>query len=115
VAVVIALAVGLPLGPYNRFNLLGTAGTLVYIPIFILMNVAAFKFFRHKHRDEFAILPLVVAPVVSTAALITIGYKSIVPGWPARASCPTSADTRRGCSSLTASWSRRPEEVKGAS
>jgi amino acid transporter len=79
VAVVVAVAAGLPLGPYNLFNLLGTTGTFVYIPIFILMNVAAFKFFRDKHREEFRILPLVVAPVVSTAALITIGYKSIVP------------------------------------
>src|ERR1700749_4246522 len=79
VAVAIALAVGLPLGPYNLFNLLGTTGTFVYIPIFILMNVAAFKYFRDSRRDEFRILPLVVAPVISTAALITIGYKSIVP------------------------------------
>ncbi|HEX3751778.1 MAG TPA: APC family permease [Streptosporangiaceae bacterium] len=79
IAVTIALAVGLPLGPYNLFNLLGTTGTFVYIPIFILMNVAAFKYFRGKHRDEFRMLPLVVAPVISTAALIIIGYKSIVP------------------------------------
>jgi amino acid transporter len=79
VAVTVALAVGLPLGPYNLFNMLGTTGTFVYIPIFILMNVAAFKFFRDKHREEFRILPLVIAPVISTAALVTIGYKSIVP------------------------------------
>lgn len=79
IATTIALAVGLPLGPYNLFNLLGTTGTFVYIPIFILMNVAAFKFFRDKHRDEFRILTLVVAPLISTAALIVIGYKSIVP------------------------------------
>jgi amino acid transporter len=79
VAVTIALAVGLPLGPYNLFNLLGTTGTFVYIPIFILMNVAAFKYFRDRHPDEFRVLPLVIAPVISTVALITIGYKSIVP------------------------------------
>jgi amino acid transporter len=79
VAVTIAMAIGLPLGPYNLFNLLGTTGTFVYIPIFILMNIAAFKFFREKHRDEFRILPLVVAPIVSTVALVIIGYKSIVP------------------------------------
>ena len=79
VAVMIAMAVGLPLGPYNLFNMLGTTGTFVYIPIFILMNVAAFKYFRDQHRDEFRVLPLVVAPVISTVALITIGYKSVVP------------------------------------
>lgn len=79
VAATVALAVGLPLGPFNLFNLLGTTGTFVYIPIFILMNVAAFKYFRAKQPSEFRVLPLVVAPVISTAALITIGYKSIVP------------------------------------
>ena len=79
VAIGICLAVGLPLGDYNLFNLLGTTGTFVYIPIFILVNVAAFKFFLDKHRDEFKVLNFVVCPVISTVALITIGYKSIVP------------------------------------
>lgn len=79
VAVTICLAVGIPLGPYNLFNLLGTTGTFAYIPIFILMNVAAFKFFREKHRDEFNVLQFVVCPIISTAALLIIGYKSLVP------------------------------------
>jgi len=79
VAIGICLAVGLPLGDDNLFNLLGTTGTFVYIPIFILVNVAAFKFFRDKHRDEFKVLNFVVCPIISTVALITIGYKSIVP------------------------------------
>jgi amino acid transporter len=79
VAVAICLAVGLPLGPYNLFNLLGTTGTFVYIPIFILTNVAACLYIRRQHPDEFRILPLVICPIVSTAALITIGYKSVVP------------------------------------
>jgi len=76
---VICLAVGLPLGPYNLFNMLGTTGTFVYIPIFILMNIAATMFFWNKHRDEFRIWSHVIAPIVSTAALILIAYNSIVP------------------------------------
>jgi amino acid transporter len=79
VAVGLCLAIGLPLGPYNLFNLLGTTGTFVYIPIFILMNVAAYRYFRTVHPEEFRVLPFVVCPIVSTVALITIGYKSIVP------------------------------------
>ncbi|GAS89634.1 APC family permease [Mycolicibacterium brisbanense] len=79
VAVVITVFVGLPLGPYNLFNMLGTTGTFVYIPIFILANIAAFLFFRRKHPEEFKVVPFVVCPVISTAALLTIGYKSIVP------------------------------------
>lgn len=86
VAVTIALAVGLPLGPYNLFNLLGTTGTFVYIPIFILMNIGAVRYFLTRQRAEFRIFQHVVCPIVSTAALIVIGWKSIVPlpDWPVR-------------------------------
>lgn len=79
VAITICLAAGLPLGPYNLFNLLGTTGTFVYIPIFILMNAAAFLYFRRVHPEEFRVLPHIVCPVVSTLALLTIGYESLVP------------------------------------
>jgi amino acid transporter len=84
VAVTIALAVGLPLGPYNLFNMLGTTGTFVYIPIFILMNFAAWNYFRRYQRQEFSVIKHVAFPVVSTAALVIIGWKSIVPlpAWP---------------------------------
>ncbi|MDH2443314.1 APC family permease [Amnibacterium sp. CER49] len=79
VAFVVCLAVGLPLGPYNLFNLLGTTGTFVYIPIFILMNIAATRFFWMRHRNEFSIWSHVVAPIVSTVALLLIAYNSLVP------------------------------------
>lgn len=78
-ALTICLAIGLPLGPYNLFNMLGTTGTFAYIPIFIMMNVAAFRFFWEKHRDEFNVLQFVICPIISTAALLVIGYKSLVP------------------------------------
>ena len=79
VAVGICLLVGLPLGPYNLFNLLGTTGTFAYIPIFILMNVAAFSYIRRVHPEEFSVVQFVICPIISTAALLTIGYNSIVP------------------------------------
>jgi len=79
VALTICLAAGVPMGPYNLFNLLGTTGTFVYIPIFILMNVAAFLFFRRQHPEEFQVVKFVVCPVVSTLALLTIGYQSVMP------------------------------------
>jgi amino acid transporter len=67
------------MGPYNLFNLLGTTGTFAYIPIFILMNVAAYLFFRRQHPEEFSVLRYVVCPIISTVALLVIGYKSVVP------------------------------------
>lgn len=85
-AVTVCLAAGLPLGPYDLFSVLGTTGTFVYIPIFILMNVAAFMFFRNQRRPEFRIVLYVLCPLVSTTALLVIGWKSVVPlpDWPVR-------------------------------
>ncbi|WP_205787024.1 APC family permease [Specibacter cremeus] len=79
IAIIICLAAGIPMGPFNLFNLLGTTGTFVYIPIFILMNIAAFIFFFKRHRDEFSVWAHVAAPIVSTVALVVIAYNSIVP------------------------------------
>ncbi|TFC01055.1 APC family permease [Cryobacterium adonitolivorans] len=79
IALAICLGAGLPLGPYNLFNVLGTTGTFVYIPIFVMMNIAAFRYFRHKHPEEFNVWAYVVAPIVSTSALVLIAYNSLVP------------------------------------
>lgn len=79
VALIVCLGVGIPLGPVNLFNMLGTTGTFIYIPIFIMMNIAAFLFFRKRVPGEFSAWAHIVAPIISTAALIVIGYNSIVP------------------------------------
>jgi amino acid transporter len=79
VALIVLLAAGLPMGAFNLFNLLGTTGTFVYIPIFILMNIAAFRFIRTQHPDEFSVARYVVAPVISTVALALIAYNSLHP------------------------------------
>lgn len=79
IALIVCLGIGLPLGPYSLFNMLGTTGTFVYIPIFILMNIAAFRFFRNRHPKEFNVWAYVVAPIVSTVALALIAYNSLVP------------------------------------
>lgn len=78
-ALVVCIGLGLALGPYNLFNTLGTTGTFIYIPIFVMMNIAAFRFFRSRVQSEFSIWAHVVAPIISTVALIVIGYNSIVP------------------------------------
>jgi amino acid transporter len=79
VALLVCLGVGIPLGPNNLFNLLGTTGTFVYIPIFILMNLAAYRFFRTQKPEQFSVWAHVVFPIVSTVALLLIGYNSMVP------------------------------------
>ena len=79
VSLVVLLAAGLPLGAFDLFNVLGTTGTFVYVPIFILMNVAAYRFIRSQHPEEFSVAKYVVAPVVSTVALALIVYNSLHP------------------------------------
>ena len=79
IAFVVCLGVGIPIGPLNLFNVLGTTGTFIYIPIFILMNIAAFLYFRKVHPEEFNVWAYVIAPIVSTASLLAIAYYSLVP------------------------------------
>jgi amino acid transporter len=79
IAFVVCLGVGIPIGPLNLFNVLGTTGTFIYIPIFILMNIAAFLYFRRVHPEEFNVWAYVIAPIVSTVSLLAIAYYSLVP------------------------------------
>lgn len=78
-ALLVCLAIGIPIGPYNLFNVFGTTGTFVYIPIFVLMNIAAYRYFRRTRTEEFSPWAYIVAPIVSTAALGLIAFYSLVP------------------------------------
>lgn len=79
VSLVVLLAAGIPMGAFNLFNTLGTTGTFVYVPIFILMNIAAYRFIKTQHPEEFSVAKYVVAPVISTVALALIVYNSLNP------------------------------------
>ena len=79
VSLVVLLAAGLPMGAFNLFNVLGTTGTFVYVPIFVLMNIAAYRFIKTQHPEEFSVVRYVVAPVISTVALALIVYNSLHP------------------------------------
>jgi amino acid transporter len=79
VVIVLLVAMGVPLGADNMFNLFGTTGTFTYVLIYGLGNIAAWRCFRTEGRDESSIIKYVVFPVVSTAALLYIAYKSYIP------------------------------------
>lgn len=78
-ALLLCLALGAFYGPVNLFNIFGIAGTFAYILIYGLGNVAAWRYFRAVRRESFNVFSHVVLPAVGTAALIYIGYKSIIP------------------------------------
>jgi len=78
-ALALCLVLGLFYGPINLFNIFGVAGTFAYILIYGLGNVAAWRYFRTVGRPSFNVFYHVIFPVIGTAALVYIGYKSIVP------------------------------------
>jgi|GEM_PF-157564 len=77
--IVLLVAMGVPLGAVNMFNLFGTTGTLTYVLIYGLGNVAAWRYFRTVAKDEFSVIKHVAFPVIATAALLYIAYKSYIP------------------------------------
>jgi amino acid transporter len=78
-ALLLCLGLGGLYGPTNLFNIFGIAGTYAYILIYGLGNVAAWHYFRTIRRQSFNVLYHVVFPLIGTAALIYIGYESLVP------------------------------------
>ena len=78
-ALLLCLGLGARYGPFNLFNIFGIAGTYAYIVIYGLGNIAAWRYFRTIGRRSFNVFYHVVFPLVGTAALIYIGYESLVP------------------------------------
>jgi len=79
VSIVFALAVGFWLGPAVLFFTVGLATTLALMLIYIAGNVGVFRFYLREHRREFSIVKHALFPLVSSAALIVVGYESLNP------------------------------------
>jgi amino acid transporter len=83
----ITLAVGLGLGfwigPDQEFYFMSVAQALGLIFVYAAGNVAVFCIYRGERRSEFNRLLHVVFPMISTGALVFVGYASVVPPPPA--------------------------------
>jgi len=71
VGLVVGISLGLAFAPINAFAFLGTLDALFIILIYILVNVACFRFFLRKRRAQFGFIRHGVLP--SLGALITTG------------------------------------------
>lgn len=87
-----ALGLVLPLliGVANVYNLTGTWFTFALIPVYIMANIGVFILYRRDHRSEFNVILHVVFPVVSSIALIVVGWYSLnpLPAWPIKLAAP---------------------------
>jgi len=84
----LTLAVGfgmsLALGPANQLYLLATVITLGLSLVYIAGNLGVMRYYLTERRAELNPLLHLIFPVVSSAALLVVCYKSVVPlpAWP---------------------------------
>jgi amino acid transporter len=79
ITVAIGLGLGFWIGPDQEFYFMGTVITLALVPIYIVANYGVFRFYRGERRSEFRFWPHVFCPVISSAALVVVAFKSIYP------------------------------------
>lgn len=79
----IGLGLGLWIGPDQEFYFMGVAITLCLVFIYSAGNLGVYLYYRGERQNEFNLLFHIVFPLLSTLALIWVGYKSIVPLPPA--------------------------------
>jgi len=81
-----ALGLLLPfaIGVANVYNVTGTMFTFAAIPVYCAANLGVFFLYRRSHPSEFNVLYHVIFPLVSSVALIVVGYESLrpLPAWP---------------------------------
>jgi amino acid transporter len=78
-AVVVTLAVGAWVGPFNAYAYLGSLLTLAIIPVYILTNAACIRFFATTARDRRNTLKHVALPVLGMLVMLIPIYGLL---WP---------------------------------
>ncbi|MDQ6875588.1 MAG: APC family permease, partial [Actinomycetota bacterium] len=79
ITLVVGLGLGLAFGPASLFFTIGLAVTLSLMVLYIAGNVGVFLYYWRVRRNEFNPVLHVIFPLLSSAALIVVGYKSLRP------------------------------------
>ncbi len=78
-SVVFGLIMGSTVGAVDSYYIYGLAFTLLIIIVYVGGNVAVSRYFRRMHPESFSVWKHVVLPAVTSAAVIYVGYRSVVP------------------------------------
>lgn len=79
ITLLVGLGLGFWIGPDQEFFLMATVTTLGMIVVYSAGNFGVFRFYRTEKRTEFNLMLHALFPLVSTIALLWVGYKSVVP------------------------------------
>jgi amino acid transporter len=83
IMLVVGLGVGFWIGPENEYFTIALAFTLALVVIYSVGSLGVFLYYFRERRGEFRIWLHGVFPLVSSAAFLWVGYKSVVPLPPA--------------------------------
>ncbi len=75
----VGLGLGFWIGPDQEFFFMGVVITLGLVLVYCAGNLGVFRFYRGERRSEFRPLLHAVFPLVSSIALIWVGYASVIP------------------------------------
>jgi amino acid transporter len=79
----VGLGLGLWIGPDQEFYFMGVAITLGLVLIYGAGNLGVYLYYKTQRRSEFNSWLHLFFPLLSTTALLWVGYKSVVPLPPA--------------------------------
>jgi amino acid transporter len=79
VTLAVGLGLGGAIGPENEFSLLCITMTLGMVCVYCAGNLGVFLFFCRQQRSQFRLFRHALLPVVSSAGMILVGYKTIYP------------------------------------
>jgi amino acid transporter len=83
IMLVIGLGVGFWIGPDNEYFTIALAFTLALVVIYSLGSLGVFLYYFRERRNEFKFWLHAAFPLLSSAAFLWVGYKSVVPLPPA--------------------------------
>ncbi|WP_236794375.1 APC family permease [Amycolatopsis sp. GM8] len=79
VTLVVSVGGGFLLGTTGVFAFAGIIITILIIVVYISGNVAVWRLYRSKYRDEYSILTHLMVPIASSLLLLYVGYKTLFP------------------------------------
>jgi amino acid transporter len=88
--VVLGLGLAIAIGQANVYNVTGTMFTFALIPVYIVANIGVYFYYRREWPQEFSVFSMVIIPIVSSIALILVGWYSLnpLPDYPVSLAAP---------------------------
>jgi amino acid transporter len=83
-------------GPLDVFAMLGTALTVVFIPIYVLVAIASSLYFWRERRDEFNILLHIIVPLVAVCIFVPVEVASVGIDFGGLGIAPVTGEARNG-------------------